>query len=119
MCMKFCKKCCCMVIFAVITGGVIYYLKSRDCNGNEKGSVLADEAKAKGEKLKAACGCVKDQTKDIASEVKFAAQYTADEMKDSWKNTADAVKNAAANIKEDMEEMKDSTGSVFESGDHA
>ena len=71
MCMKFCKKCCCMVIFAVLVGGVIYYLKSKDCNGNEKGSLLAEEAKAKREKLKEACGCVKDQTKDIASEVKY------------------------------------------------
>ena len=74
MCMKFCKKCCCMVVFAVMVGGVIYYLKCKDASGKEKGWILEEEAKAKREKLKEACGCVRDHTKDIASEVKFAAQ---------------------------------------------
>ena len=52
MCMKFCKKCCCMVVFAVMVGGVIYYLKCKDASGKEKGRILEEEAKAKREKLK-------------------------------------------------------------------
>ena len=51
--------------------------------------------------------------------MKFAAQYAADEVKDSWKHSAEAVKHAASNIKEDVEEIRDTTGSVFESGDRA
>lgn len=108
-----------MMVFAVMVGGVIYYLKCKDSNGKEKGCVLAQEMKDKKEKLKNACGCVKDQTKDIASEVKFATQYAADEMKDSWKSSGEAVKYAAENIKEDMADMKNTAESLFESGDNA
>lgn len=108
-----------MMVFAVMVGGVIYYLKCKDSSGKEKGCVLAEELKEKKEKLKSACGCVKDQTKDIASEVKFATQYAADEMKDSWKSSSEAVKNAAENIKEDVADMKSSAESIFESGENA
>ena len=52
--------------------------------------------------------------KDIAKELKFAAEYSADEMKDSWKHAGEAVRHAANEIKEDVSEMKESAQAVFE-----
>ena len=51
--------------------------------------------------------------KDIAKELKFAAEYSADEMKDSWKHAGEAVRNAASEIKADMSEVKESAQAVF------
>lgn len=51
---------------------------------------------------------------DIAKELKFAAEYSADEMKDSWKHAGEAVRHAANEIKEDVSEMKESAQAVFE-----
>ena len=56
----------------------------------------------------------KKQGEDIAKELKFAAEYSADEMKDSWKHAGEAVRHAANEIKEDMSEMKESAQAVFE-----
>lgn len=118
MCCKLCKKLCCMVVMAVLIGGVIYFLCSlKDDNGTE--GTLVKEMQEKKNKLKNACCSMKDQTKNIADEVKFAAQYTAEEMKDGWKNTGEAVKNAAENIKDDVKDMKESAESIFESGENA
>lgn len=119
MCCKLCKKLCCMVVMAVLIGGVMYFLCSLkgDCEGTE--GTLVKEMKEKKQKLKNACCSMKNQTKNIADEVKFAAQYTAEEMKDGWKNTGEAVKNAAENIKDDMKDMKESAESIFESGENA
>ena len=49
----------------------------------------------------------------LGQEVKFAAEYSADEMKDSWKHAGEAVRNAASEIKADMSEMKESAQAVF------
>ena len=67
----------------------------------------------KEKKVKQACECMKAQGEDIAREVKFAAEYSADEMKDSWKHAGEAVRNAASEIKADMSEMKESAQAVF------
>ena len=112
MCWKSCKKCCDMILFAVVVGGVIYYLKLRDENGVEKGSRIARAVKEKKDRFVGACGCVKDEAKDMASEVKNVAE----EVRDGMKNTGDAVKSAAENIREDMSEIRQSAGAVFESG---
>lgn len=118
MCCKLCKKLCCMVVMAVLIGGVIYFLCCRKEDGDTKGT-LVKEMQEKKDKWKNACCSMKDQTKNIADEVKFAAQYTAEEMKDGWKNTGEAVKNAAENIKDDVKDMKASAESIFESGENA
>ena len=57
---------------------------------------------------------MKEQGEDIAKELKFAAEYSADEMKDSWKHAGEAVRHAANEIKEDVSEMKESAQAVFE-----
>ena len=57
---------------------------------------------------------MKEQGEDIAKELKFAAEYSADEMKDSWKHAGEAVRHAANEIKEDMSEMKESAQAGFE-----
>ncbi|MCD7981366.1 MAG: hypothetical protein LUF32_03465 [Clostridiales bacterium] len=119
MCWKSCKKCCDMILFAVVVGGVIYYLKCRDENGVEKGSKIARAVKEKKDRFVGACGCVKDEAKDMASEVKNAAGTAAEEVKDGLKNTGEAVKSAAENIREDMSEIRQSAGNVFESGSNA
>ena len=50
---------------------------------------------------------MKAQGGDIAREVKFAAEYSADEMKDSWKHAGEAVRNAASEIKADVYKRQD------------
>jgi len=119
MCWKLCKKCCCTILFAVMVGGVVYYLKCKDENGEEKGCKIARAVKEKKDKFVGACGCVKDDAKDMASEVKYAANCTAGEVKDGLKASGAAVKSAAENIREDMDDIRQSAGSVFESGSHA
>ncbi|MCD8108557.1 MAG: hypothetical protein LUE14_00405 [Clostridiales bacterium] len=119
MCWKLCRKCCCTVLFAVMVGGVVYYLKCKDETGEEKGCKIARAVKEKKDQIVSACDCVKDETKDMASEVKYAAGCTAGEVRDGMRATGEAVKNAAENIREDMDEIRRSTGSVFESGSHA
>ncbi len=119
MCCKLCKKFCCMVVMAVLIGGVIYFLCSLKGDGGNTEGTLVKEMQDKKNKIKNACCSMKDQTKNIADEVKFAAQYSAEEMKDGIKNTGEAVKNAAESIKDDVKDMRDSAESIFESGENA
>lgn len=108
-----------MLIFALIIGGIVYFLCGKKEEDDGSDTVFVKEMRQKKEKLKDACSQMKDQSKNIADEVKFAAGYTAQEMKDSWKNSGEAVKTAAENIREDVREMKESAESVFESEEQA
>ena len=104
MCCKLMKKCCCLVVIAMIAGAVFYFLcglKGEDMyEEGSFGKKMQDKKKKQGE--------------DIAKELKFAAEYSADEMKDSWKHAGEAVRHAANEIKEDVSEMKESAQAVFE-----
>ena len=114
MCCKLMKKCCCLVVIAMIAGAVFYFLcglKGEDMY--EEGS-FGKKMQDKKKKVKQACGCMKEQGEDIAKELKFAADYSADEMKDSWKHAGEAVRHAANEIKEDVSEIKESAQAVFE-----
>lgn len=114
MCCKLMKKCCCLVVIAMIAGAVFYFLcglKGEDMY--EEGS-FGKKMQDKKKKVKQACGCMKEQGEDIAKELKFAAEYSADEMKDSWKHAGEAVRHAANEIKEDVSEIKESAQAVFE-----
>lgn len=106
-----------MMVLAAMAGGVIYYLKKTDACGQENGEKLAEKFGEKAKKVKAACGCVREETKDMASEVKFAAQYTAEEMRDGFHEAKEAVKQAADTVKGDMKEIRDSVETVFEDGE--
>jgi hypothetical protein len=95
-----------MAGMAVLIGGAIYVCcKLKGDTENELDSLMQNMQK-KTCKMKRVCCCMKDQTKNIADEVKFAAQYSAEEMKDGWKNTEEVLKDAAQNIKDDVSEMK-------------
>ena len=108
MCCKLMKKCCCIVVIAMITGAVFYFLCGLKGEAIQENGYLGQKLRSKREKVKQACECMKAQGGDIAREVKFAAEYSADEMKDSWKHAGEAVRNAASEIKADMSEMKES-----------
>ena len=113
MCCKLMKKCCCIVVIAMITGAVFYFLCGLKGEAIQENGYLGQKLRSKREKVKQACECMKAQGEDIAREVKFAAEYSADEMKDSWKHAGEAVRNAASEIKADMSEMKKiCTGSI-------
>ncbi|ERK43771.1 hypothetical protein HMPREF0373_02261 [Eubacterium ramulus ATCC 29099] len=113
MCCKLMKKCCCIVVIAMITGAVFYFLCGLKGEAIQENGYLGQKLRSKREKVKQACKCMKAQGEDIAREVKFAAEYSADEMKDSWKHAGEAVRNAASEIKADMSEMKESAQAVF------
>ena len=108
-----------MLVFVILVGGVLYFFccMKDDKSGQDK--TLVKEMQDKKNKLKDACCRMKDQGKDIAGEVKFAAQYSAEEKKEGIKNTGEAVKTAAENIKDDVKGMKDSAESIFENGENA
>ena len=107
------KKCCCIVVIAMITGAVFYFLCGLKGEAIQENGYLGQKLRSKREKVKHACECMTAQGGDIAREVKFAAEYSADEMKDSWKHAGEAVRNAASEIKADMSEMKESAQAVF------
>ena len=107
------KKCCCIVVIAMITGSVFYFLCGLKGEAIQENGYLGQKLRSKREKVKQACECMKAQGEDIAREVKFAAEYSADEMKDSWKHAGEAVRNAASEIKADMSEVKESAQAVF------
>ena len=92
----------------MITGAVFYFLCGLKGEVIQENGYLGKKLRSKREKVKQACECMKAQGEDIAREVKFAAEYSADEMKDSWKHAGEAVRNAASEIKADMSEMKES-----------
>jgi len=141
MCFKTCKKCCKTILFAALVGGVVYYLKSKNSDGKEMGCVIADNLRGKKDKFVNACDCVKDETKDMASEVKQAAQSSAGEVKTGLKNMGESVKSgwenagdsamsaadhirgdirqAADHIRNDMGEIKHTANEMFENGDRA
>ncbi|MCD8156561.1 MAG: hypothetical protein LUD53_03780 [Clostridiales bacterium] len=130
MCFKMCRKCCGTILFAALVGGVVYYLKSQNEKGEEMGCVIARNLKEKKDKFVGACDGVKEQTADMASEVKHAAGVSAEEVKRGFQtagetvkagmqDTGHAMKTAAENIREDMGTIKKTADSLFEGGDHA
>ncbi len=104
------------MMVAVIAGAVFYFLCGLKGDDMQENGCLGKKLKDKKQKVKKACGCMKEQGEDIAKELKFAAEYSADEMKDSWKHAGEAVGSAADKIKQDISEMKDSAQAVFEDG---
>lgn len=106
-----------MMVLAAMVGGVIYYLKKTDACGQENGEKIAEKFGEKAKKVKETCCCVKEGTKDMASEMKFAAQYTAEEVRDGFKGAGEAMKHAAGTVKDDMKEIRDSVEAVFEDGE--
>lgn len=75
------KKCCCIVVIAMITGAVFYFLCGLKGEAIQENGYLGQKLRSKREKVKQACECMKAQGEDIAREVKFAAEYSADEIR--------------------------------------
>ncbi|MCD8217158.1 MAG: hypothetical protein LUD01_03790 [Clostridiales bacterium] len=123
MCFKMCKKCCKTILFAALVGGVVYYLKSKNSDGEEMGCVIADNFRRKKDKFVNACDCVRDETKDMASEVKHAARCSAGDVaegvKTAGENVRSDMKKAVENIRDDMGAIKHTADEMFESGEHA
>ena len=76
-------------------GARFFYFLCRLKGRNMYEEGVLEKMQDKRKNLKQACGCMKEQGEDIAKELKFAAEYSADEMKDSWKHAGEAVRHAA------------------------
>ncbi len=70
MCMKLVKKMCCMIVFSVMVGSVIYYLREKDQDGKEKGRALAEEFERKKDRLKNAADEICEDMSDIRDSAK-------------------------------------------------
>ncbi|MCD8230640.1 MAG: apolipoprotein A1/A4/E family protein [Clostridiales bacterium] len=115
MCFKMCKKCCETLFVAALVGGIVYYLKSKNSDGEEMGCVIADCLKQKKDRFVGACGCMKDEAKDMASEAKHAAGASAEEVREGLKNSAGEIRDGFRHAAEEMKEgIRNTTDDVKE-----